>query len=752
MRHAKLAVFTLFCFPLIAQDSVATLKQGAAALNDGKPQAAIAPLKAAQSRLPRIADYTAFFLAQAYAQTKDHAAAAAAVAPVFAMKPDSPVAGYASVLGAKSLLELNDYRGAVAMLERVPDDRRPQPSASLLLAKADEGAGNLLAAARAWQRVFYEYPLSDEAGEAAQALDRLRTSLGRDYPAPSAAVLLGRADRLLRGRQYAKARAEFQSLSGELAGADRELALVRIGAADYEARKTSSAVRYLESLRVTSPEAEAERLWWLAATHRRDENDSSMEAALAQLASVAPQSPRRLDALVLAGNRYLVQNRSAEYLPHYRACATGFTAESDAAYCHWKVVWRAWMDRSSGTEALMREHLQRFPSSEKAGAAIYYLGRLAAQDKDFSNARRYYQELDQRYPNYYYAVLAREELKRPEIASAKPGAAADKFLASLRFPSRERAPDFTVDPVSAARIERAKLLESAGLERWAETEMRFGARNGGNPWALAIEMAETAARRGDHAQAVRYIKGTVPGYLFLPRDAAPQRFWRLAFPFPYRGEIFQYARTYNLDPYLVASLIRQESEFDPAVVSYAGAIGLMQVMPPTGREIARRLRLGHSTPARLKQPVFNLRLGTYYMRRLLDARNGSVEETLAGYNAGGSRVRLWENWGPYQEPNEFVETIPFTQTRDYVQIILRNRDIYRWLYANEPVSHAAAESHPATVPHAAGHVPAVKTPAPKKAAVTKPAAKRPSVKSPSSKKAAPKKSPKKSRSAAKKRD
>jgi len=86
-------------------------------------------------------------------------------------------------------------------------------------------------------------------------------------------------------------------------------------------------------------------------------------------------------------------------------------------------------------------------------------------------------------------------------------------------------------------------------------------------------------------------------------------------------------------------------------------------------------------PVTLKRPDVNLKLGTYYLRRQLDARNGSVEETLAGYNAGPTRIPVWKTWAEYREPSEFVETIPFTQTRDYVQIILRNADFYRWLYA-----------------------------------------------------------------------
>lgn len=680
-RNRRALVF-LLCLAAYGQDPLAQLKNGADALDDGNPQAAIAPLRVALAGLPKIADYPAYFLARAYAQLKQHDQVPGAADRVILMKPDSPVAGYAALLGARSLLELKDSRGAAGYLTRVPEDRLPQPEATLLLARAQEGAGNLLAAAAAWQRLYYEYPLAEESADAAAALDRMKATLLQDYPEPSPGLQLLRPERMMRGRQYAGARREYLQLASSLRGPEQELARVRAGAADYQARKSSDAVSYLSSLDLANRGAEAERLWWLASAQRRLENDAGMEESVARLSRLAPDSEWRLQALVLAGNRYLVDNRFSDYLPHYKACADSFQNEPDAAYCHWKVVWRAWLERNADVPDLLREHLLRFPSSEKAGASLFYLGRRAAQDKDFAAARHYYRELESRYPNYYYAVLAREELNRKEISGAGRSAAAEKFTASVRWPARDQAPDFTPDAATKIRLERARLLAAARLERYAESEMRYGAKNGANPWALALEMAETASRRGDPAQAVRYIKGTVPGYLFLPKDAAPEKFWRLAFPFPYRNDIERFAKTYDLDPYLVASLIRQESEFDPRAVSSAGAIGLMQVMPSTGREISRRLRTVRSTTSRLKQPQYNLRLGTYYLQRLLNAQKGSVEETLAGYNAGASRVVKWREWGEFREPNEFVETIPFAQTRNYVQIIVRNRDIYRWLYSS----------------------------------------------------------------------
>jgi soluble lytic murein transglycosylase len=150
---------------------------------------------------------------------------------------------------------------------------------------------------------------------------------------------------------------------------------------------------------------------------------------------------------------------------------------------------------------------------------------------------------------------------------------------------------------------------------------------------------------------------------------------------PYRGDLVRNARQQNLDPFVLAGLIRQESEFDPQALSYAKAYGLTQVRPATGRALARRAGMRFSNRV-LFQPAANLKLGTMYLRSLLDQWGGKWEEALAAYNAGPSRAKEWMRWADFREPSEFVETIPFTQTREYVQAVLRNAALYRRIYEN----------------------------------------------------------------------
>jgi soluble lytic murein transglycosylase len=140
------------------------------------------------------------------------------------------------------------------------------------------------------------------------------------------------------------------------------------------------------------------------------------------------------------------------------------------------------------------------------------------------------------------------------------------------------------------------------------------------------------------------------------------------------------ARRRGLDPFLVAGLVRQESEFNPGAVSRSHAFGLTQVLPGTGRQFGRTAGVGRVTERTLVQPAANLKIGTAILRSMLDQQAGNVEQTLASYNAGPTRVAEWKAWNTYREPAEFVESIPYAETREYVQAVLRNAEMYRRLY------------------------------------------------------------------------
>ena len=190
------------------------------------------------------------------------------------------------------------------------------------------------------------------------------------------------------------------------------------------------------------------------------------------------------------------------------------------------------------------------------------------------------------------------------------------------------------------------------------------------------------------------MKRALPSAATASIEAIPLVYWRILFPEPWWDTIREESAKNNLDPYLVASLIRQESEFNPSVVSYANAYGLMQLLPSVGKAMAREEGMTHFQTFQLQDPVTNIKLGTRYLREMLEHFGGVQEYALAAYNAGDSRAVDWQAAGPYTGIDEFVESIPFTQTRDYVQAILRNEETYRSIdeYARTRSAGAATAS------------------------------------------------------------
>jgi soluble lytic murein transglycosylase len=154
----------------------------------------------------------------------------------------------------------------------------------------------------------------------------------------------------------------------------------------------------------------------------------------------------------------------------------------------------------------------------------------------------------------------------------------------------------------------------------------------------------------------------------------------------------------RLDPALVAALIRQESRWNPRATSAAGARGLMQVMPAVGSAVARSLGIVAWDPVLLYQPEVNLAIGTRHLRAFLSEYGvgpsgaaaapgwSGLARALAAYNAGQSRVARWSVRLGVEDPELFIERIPFPETRDYVRVVLRDVDLYRALYSSLPRS------------------------------------------------------------------
>ncbi len=200
---------------------------------------------------------------------------------------------------------------------------------------------------------------------------------------------------------------------------------------------------------------------------------------------------------------------------------------------------------------------------------------------------------------------------------------------------------------------------------------------------MGLELATMASRRSAQDQAIRYLKRYAPDYLYMRIDSAPDEFWKLAFPMPYREDLERFARQNNLDPFLVAALARQESEFNPKAVSVVQrarahadhALHRPRVEPPLAHQA---LFDGATVPAAGEFAVGHVSI----CNRSPIASKAAGKRRWRPTTPDSAARRTWSTWGEFREAAEFVETVPFTQTREYIQIVLRNADIYRQLYAS----------------------------------------------------------------------
>jgi soluble lytic murein transglycosylase len=631
---------------------------------------AIESLRKPQPSLAPIADYIAYYLAASRVESKEYDGIAEGLRPVYAGEAVSPFSGKGWILQARAARD-NAPAEALKLL-RDHYSELPQPDGDLNLADCYLAAGDQAHAVETYQKIVAQYLGGDAVTHATAALATLKESMGAAYPEPSPQLLLHHADRLRDTRSLRQARIEYHELAGKLSGSDRDQARVRIGETDFLDGRSASAYPYLRELDLAPSEADAERLAYLVECTRRLTDDDEMKSTLERLTKYYPKSPWRLKALLSAANRFLLIGRADEFVPLYRSIYEDFPGAPESALAHWKVTFQAYLHDDPQAQPLLMEHLRNYPTHPTAGGALYFLGRWFERSGDPGAAYACYRRLTDSWENHYYAMLARE--RKP--AETTPKTNISHFLATLAIPVSQ--------PVSATpthatqwRIDRSRLLRSAGFSDLADAELRFGARNGAQAPLLGMEMASAAEKT--HL-AVRIMKGMAPDYLNLPFSAAPRKYWELLFPLPYRSDLEHSAHEVSIDPFLLAGLIRQESEFDPQALSPANAYGLTQVRPVTGRQYARKAGIQRFTNRLLFQPATNLKIGAFIFRGMLDDNSNNIEQTLAAYNAGPARAFEWSSWGQYREPAEFVESIPFTETRDYVQAVLRNADTYRRLY------------------------------------------------------------------------
>jgi soluble lytic murein transglycosylase len=632
---------------------------------------AIDPLNRAKVYAGDLGDYVAYYLGTSYLQTGRTAEALAALADFAKAHPDSLLVRDAHVSYSGALLLEGQATEAVALLEQ---DRTPVRSdVELALARAYVASGQTAKAAETFENIYYTMPASADADAAYAELKKLPSA-----PPPTVTQLKTRADALMTRKRYADAADEYRTLVNQISPGNRPLLQLSLADALHRGGKNHDAKLVLALLGDEAGEINAHRLYLLGQIDFATSDNDAFYRTVDELRQAAPASPWLEQALLSAANLHLVHHEYDQALDAFREAQQRFPTGPRASYVHWKAAWLTLREgRNQDAEKAFDEQIALYPSGAETPAALYWRARLAEEDNQPLMARAFYQKISDRYRNFYYAELARGRLNH--LPPTTPDAMTTYALLD-RVPPLDKTSKVTDSepPTDELHVQKAELLGNGGLVDFAVRELQAAAAADGGSWGPA-ETAQLYDETGHYDQAIEVMKHSAPNYFALDIPDLPRKYWEALFPKAYWTDLKRSSAANGLDPYLVASLIRQESEFNPNAVSRANAVGLMQLLPKTGKAVARQVKMKRYTASQLYTPAVNLQLGTRYFRGMVD-KFGGFEYALAAYNAGSDRVEDWLSQGKYRDPQEFVESIPFTETREYVQAILRNASVYKQLY------------------------------------------------------------------------
>jgi soluble lytic murein transglycosylase-like protein len=243
-------------------------------------------------------------------------------------------------------------------------------------------------------------------------------------------------------------------------------------------------------------------------------------------------------------------------------------------------------------------------------------------------------------------------------------------------PLKRQGPDWreVAEKQMPQELQLAYELTALSATRDAHLELRKNARRENTKYAEAL-YADYYSAAGDRIAMYRSLRRAWPELATVEQDKVPPYFLRMYYPLKYGEDIDEYSQERGLDPNLVRALILQESYYNPRAKSSVGATGLMQLMPPTAKEHASRMGIRFAV-SRLENPEVNIRIGTYHLKMLLDMFKGNTYLAVASYNAGQGNVLKWRRGAPNKPLDEFLESIPFQETRNYVKRVTMLRSAY----------------------------------------------------------------------------
>lgn len=640
-------------FPGTVWEKRANLLLGLAALEEGG-KGAITLLEDSAG-LEAIDDYILFFQAEALFKNGRFIESAGAYDFIISSYPGTALKERAAFMKATALLEggsLEEASKAFSLFLSQWPKSASVPEANLKLARVLMGQGLQEQALPFLKEVSTAYPLSPFAAESDSILSRLGTA-----GAFSPGERFRRAENFFVSASYDKALAGYAALLKEPAFRDR--ALFRTAVAFVRLKRYKEGEKALrEYLSLKKPSKEAEALYWLALVSMRQGREEGVFESEKKLSKNYRKSDERAKVLMLIAR--LKDGKDPEGAAGaYKAVLDEFAGSAVSEGAFWNIAWEAYASaRLEEAYENFSMYLDSRPGGKLTGQFLYWKARSAERLGRKEEARALFERVCSSSPQSFYCLMAevRHGAQRRGAQEALAFKAAVQPVAAL---DESRESVFSGSP----RYRAAQELLLLGLREQAASEIDLLARSYSGDKSGLVELANFLYDASDFHKAFRI-------YRVHLSNSSEKEHLPLGYPMRLVESVKENAAAESADPFLVAAVMREESHFNPGAVSPVGALGLMQIMPSTGAQIAKELGEGFNK-RNLLEPGTSIRFGSWYLGKILKRFKGDAVLAIAGYNAGPNAAARWAASLP-AETDEFVESIPYEETRGYVKRVLRS--------------------------------------------------------------------------------
>jgi soluble lytic murein transglycosylase len=650
-------------------------------------------------RYVELGDYALWNIARIYQELNAERLQQEALKLLLKRFPHSRLVPQARLALGRQLIGVLDERPeGVRVLEEYlaqPTEASSTPEAYLLLGQGYEGLGLPDKALQVYRRLYIRFPASPDAERVVARIEALALPPQGALGWLSPQERLDRADQLAEAGECDRGVQEVRQLAvGELSSDLAARGARRVGFCAYRARRYREAIATLEPFRqLFSADTHApEALYTLALAYQRDDRVGEAERTLRQLADREPQTPWNGKALATLGLSLEARQGLERAVPVYQEIVNRFPTADRADEFAWRLGWFHYGQRQFNVAAQhFRGAVERFPHSMSASNALYWQAKALEKSGPSAPALALYEQVAREFPYTYYGVRA-QEVARTKSSQSAAWATALTTANGLPVggettwhPSLEP----TLPPQALFHRVRVDELVTLRFVEDAREEVSQLAKGLGDGLAEQMMLARLYLNVDMALQAIRALNSALSALTLPERVALTPDFWTLLFPQLYWHEVQDAAQSAQLDPLFILGVIRQESAFNRRAVSRSDARGLMQLLPSTGREVFRQLGMDAFRHELLFDPRLNVRLGSHYLGWLSEAHGGNLILALAAYNAGPARLKRWLQDMGTDDWDEFIERLPFEETRGYVKNVLRNYAVYRRLYPRTTSGQAA---------------------------------------------------------------